>query len=185
MTCEFCELHKLYLERIIKIQNEELNYFKNLYSQKSNYNERSHMKSADEITNSIFDIIDFNIEQLDVNLFLEKIEYKYPAGDTITQIIESIITHSEYVLMYKEKSNIIKYLDKDNKIIYKNIETFSFDICDYIFNLLKPIIQNVLVETVEDDNEIKKENNRVQNIMLLKDKSFTLNMINKIIHRLK
>jgi len=180
MICEECKLHKTYLERIIKLQEDEIEYLKNIQSNKSNYQ----IKEKNEINNSIFDIIDYNIEQLNINTFVEKIQYQYPAKETLINIIHSIIIHKDYYLISKEKSNIIKFIDKNNKIIYENIENFGIQICNYIFEHLKPIIENYLLNTLEDDNENMKENNRVQNVMLLKDSKFAINAISKILNRL-
>ena len=179
MTCDACELHKMYFERIIKLQNEQIEHLKSLQ-----LNKNHQIKESVDINNSIYDIIDHNIEDLDIHLFVQRIEIKYPAKDTIIDIIQNIITHHEYNLISKEKSSIIKYINKDNKMIYENIAIFSIQICNYIFEHLKPIIENYLLNTLENENENSKENNRVQNIMLLKDSKFALNAITKILNRL-
>ena len=89
--CETCELHKTYLERIISLQNDQIEYLKSLQSSKTNL--ISYNKKTNEMNNSIFDIIDHNIEELNINSFMKRIEYKYPARDTLIDIIDSIITH--------------------------------------------------------------------------------------------
>ena len=179
--CESCELHKSYLERIIKLQNEQIEYLKHFQSNKCN---NAITKECIEINNSIFDIIDYNIEELNINSFLQQIEYKYPAKETLINIIHDIISHDDYTLLSKEKTNIVRYINKENKIIYENVEKFSIQICEYIFAHLKPIIENYLLNTLENDNENIKENNRVQNIMLLKDIKFTSIALSKILNRL-
>ena len=185
--CEACELHKMYLERIIKLQADQIEYLKDSQFNKG-INSTSYIKEDgkdNDINNSIFDIIDYNIQELDINEFVRRIEYKYPAKDTLSDIIYEIIIHNEHTLLSKEKSNIIKYLNQDNKIMYENIEIFSVQICNYIFDHLKPIIENYLLNILDSEIENIKENNRVQNIMLLKDRKFAINSMSKIINRLK
>jgi len=181
MSCKECDLHKTYLERIIKLQDEHIDYLKSLQINKigNNYQSKEHVN----INNSIFDIIDYNIEELDINSFVSRIEYKYPAKDTLIDIIHSIIIHDNDILIRKEKSNIIKFMNKENKIIYENIENFGIQICNYIFDHLKPIVENCLLNSLDNDNENDKENNRVQNIMLLKDNKFSINAVTKILRR--
>ena len=181
MPCELCELHKMYLERIIKIQSVQIAHLSSLQGT-SNATSR---KEDVEINNSIFDIIDYNIEELNVISFIQRIENQYPAKETLVDIINEIIVHKDYNLVYKEKSNIIKYINKENRVVYENIENFSIQICTYIFAHLKPIIENHLINSLDNENENSKENNRVQNIMLLKDSKFAISAITKILKRLE
>ena len=178
MECERCKLHVQYLERIITIQNEEIIYLKTLIPSKQNLK----YKESKEISISVYDLIDYNVEELNVNKFLIQIEENYPALNSMNKLVEKLVKHDDYHLFHKEKSNIIKYLNKDNQIMYEHIDTFSSELCLYIFNKLKPIIENIFIENVDNDIELIKENNRVQNIMVLKDKKFSLNVINHILN---
>lgn len=181
MDCDICKLHTRYLERIINIQKEEIEYLKSINNLSKTC---SKGKETKEINYSVYDIIDHHIEQLNIQIFLQKIEAIYPAINSMNEIIQNLIIHDEYNLLNKEKANIIKYLNKDNQMVYENIEIFSSAICIYIFNKLKPIIENIFDENIDDDNEQCKENNRVRNIMLLKDNKFQINSIVKLLNRL-
>jgi len=181
MDCDRCKLHTHYLERIICIKNEEITYLKSI---SNTYKQYVNVKEEKEINLSVYDIIDHNVDEINLEIFLHNIESNYPANNAVSDIIQSIIFHDEYHLLNKEKKNIIKYLNKDNQIVYANIEIFSTEICEYIFNKLKPIIENIFLVNVDDDDKILKENNRVKNIMLLKDNKFSLNTITKILNRL-
>ena len=180
MNCDECEIHKTYLERIIKLQNDQIEYLKSLQGTKNFVS----IKDQKEINICIFDIIDHNIEGLDTNYFIERIENNYPAKESLLDIINEIITHNDYILINKEKSNIIKYMDKNNKIIYENIDTFSIAVSHYIFSQLKPIIENNFNQTLDHNDENLKENNRVRNLMLLRDNMFAKKIFSTIFNRL-
>lgn len=180
MSCERCELHTTYLERIVRMQNEQIEYLKNLHLPK-----KFIQKVVKEISNSIYDIIDHNIDKLNICIFIERIEKNYPASEPMNQIISEIISHEEYTLLSREKSNLIKYLNKENNIIYSEIETFSIELCNYIFINIKQIVHDNFIDTNNNELLILRENNRVQNLMLLKDPKFCVNAISQIIKRLE
>ena len=135
------------------------------------------------LTINPFSVLSESVPSLAMQFFLITMIGLVVLG-TLIDIIHSIITHDDDILICKEKSNIIKFMNKENKIIYENIENFGIQICNYIFDHLKPIVENCLLNTLENDNENYKENNRVQNIMLLKDSKFSINAITKILNRL-
>ena len=180
MNCDKCQLHITYLERIISLQRDEIEYIKSICFSR----QITKSKEIKEISHSVFDIIDNNIEQLDVTIFLQRIECKYPANTILTDIIKETITYSDYTLIIKEKSNIVKYLNQNNNVMFDNIEKFSKEICEYIFVQLKPIVESNMLNDFDDELENTKENNRIQNIMLLKDSKFVQNAIVSILSRL-
>ena len=177
MECKDCKTHTLYLERIINLQNDQIEYLKTLITTKTHF---SQIKSKDKsIMYSVYDIVDHNFESLDLQLFINDIEETFPANEKMVDMIQNIIMFNDHVLFVKEKSNLIKFLSKNNNMEYIEIEKFSKNICEYVFNLIKPEILSKMQDKIED-LESQTENNMINNIMLLRDIKFQVKVTNLI-----
>ena len=179
MKCDNCEVHKMYLERIIATQNDNIEYLKSIISIKNPI----YVKTISNVENSIFDIIDHNFELINMQNFIAEIQNTYPANENIVGLLNQLLIYNESKLFIKEKSNLIKFINKKNKIEYVEINEFSKMIAEYIFSMLKPNIENNM-KSVNAELETETENNMIRNIMLLRDNKFQTNYIVKLLNRL-
>lgn len=177
MTCERCDLHIKYLERIITLQKQEIEYFKTILS--NNYNNVSTPQKINNVDICLYDIIDFKITEIDI---LEKLKAAYPAKKELKYILKFVLIDKKYNMMCVDKK-LITYLDSDNFEKKTDIEDFSENVCSYIFNKIKPIIEHDTENslTCESDFAELYNNYRVKNLMMLKESKFYLPIMKEII----
>ena len=185
MECETCKLHCKYLERIIESKNEEILFLRSTISLTkggisqpvTSISENVHVKD------SVFDIMDYKTDQLDVSFLLSELNNRFPAKQNIANIIQYFIIDSDYNHLFK-RNNEVKYIDKDNKVHLDKIEDFSKTICSYIFDQLKIIISSncnsIDSRDIMNDQEYEANNVRVENFMILKDHKVCVDLVKQI-----
>ena len=180
MTCETCDLHITYLERIISIQSQEIEYLKTIIA--NNYC-NTFVQQEDAINQCIYDVIDYKINEVDI---LDKFKSIYPARTELKSILKFILFDNKYKLMSINKKNI-KYIDSENFEQSVDIEEFSDSICTYIFDLIKPIIENDTENALDQifESENIYNNNRVKNLMMLKESKIYLPIMKEILKPFK
>ena len=153
-----CCLHKEYLERIINIQDEEIKHLKSLVINSSSQQRISPKKEIKEIKHSIFDIIHQKVEELEIKELLSKIDRGYPANDSVVDLIFQLVTYDCETLFVKENSNLIKYMDTENVLMYNDHDMFGKMICEHIFLKLKPMVET-RIESIDENDELDYDKN--------------------------
>ena len=182
IVCSKCEIHCKYLERIIAMQNEEIQYLKLLVPMKTpQMNSSGTPEREREITQSVFDVIDHKAtHDLEIEYLLTEFECTCPAKNQIINVTKFLVYDHEYVTLIRNK-NSVTYLDSNNKLISQSLDEFGIILFSYIFDKLRPIIENFMSNTIQSNEETKKDNNRTMNIMLLKDSKICQEMIKKVV----
>jgi hypothetical protein len=185
MSCDNCEIHKNYLERIISMQREEIVYLKSLVSiPQNNNNKQVEPQNVNEakLEHSIFDIIDEKMHSIDISFLLGELSNKYPAKKHIENILRYFIINTEYCTFIKMKGKI-QYIDTLNKLISESLESFAKTVCQYIFKKVSGIVKDKCQPDMseESDYDYEYNNNCVRNVVILSDENTVVDIMKNVI----
>ena len=117
MTCDNCKIHQSYLERIIKIQDDHIEFLKHISCNKQSSNKTEEYKKCEEklyIEFSIFDIIEYKKELLDIDFITQELNNTFPAKDNIMNVIQYFIYEERYknIIQINKINNNVRFLNK-------------------------------------------------------------------------
>lgn len=160
-------IEKQYLERIIKMQNEQLDKYHEyvLCSLSNNYNVHKGVQMKNIMINDDFTPLLPFIENNLNNMDLEKIfRYLETEAGLISLIEHSLVPDKNNMQFQINSNNYVKYKMNDNSIISENIYDFSSKVCCVVHDFCKPHVYTANEEVESDINEKRKEENLLDDV---------------------
>jgi len=144
------------------------------------------------------DALNSNMELITQQKIKSALECPFPAYNAIVGTLESLvlgITRDKIPIIVINASTV-KYTDSNSRTINENIANFGERICKCLYDLCYPVVKRLSQEYAEklDQNELTaddidsmhtKDNNRVQNVVLLKTHEGQTKLMRRLLPILK
>lgn len=155
-------------------------------------------KDTSKLNIPLDDALNTNMALITEQKLKSALECPYPAFNSIVGTLESLllgITRDKIPIIVINSSTV-KYTDSNNRTINENIVNFGERICKCLYTLSYPIVKRLSQQYTEklEQNQLTadeidsmhtKDNNRVQNVVLLKTHEGQTKLMRRLLPILK